>query len=308
VLRAAPKSVGHLVKEVTSPQLRPAFLWLRRWASTVAAVGVISGLGILLAAITGLGIEPNAQAASQASGPGVEGPAPLAPYDPGRGAAPVVRLNTPAQTQLVAAQRRYALALDRQQWVEAGYQAQAGARHRALAETADAAQQAQTRIFADRQHQQVIAAARARLAETEAAGSGALPIAAGVIGTRFGATGSWASYHTGVDFRAPYGEPVHAAAAGTVVFAGNSGDWAGNHVAVQHPDGVTTMYSHLSWIGATVGQQVAAGQVLGRVGQTGRAFGPHLHFEVYPPGVRFGDVYRAVDPLPWLAAVGVHPR
>ncbi|GGL78008.1 hypothetical protein GCM10011575_40370 [Microlunatus endophyticus] len=68
------------------------------------------------------------------------------------------------------------------------------------------------------------------------------------------------------------------------------------------------MYSHLSWIGVTVGQQVAASQVIGRVGQTGRAFGPHLHFEVYPPGVRFGDVYRAVDPLPWLAAVGVHPR
>ncbi|GAB3914966.1 hypothetical protein GCM10011575_40380 [Microlunatus endophyticus] len=238
MLRAAPKSIGRLVEEATSGQLRPAIRsWLGRWASTVAAVGVISGLGILLAATTdlglGLGLEPNAQVAS--ADRSAEGPAPLDSYDPSLGAVPVIRLSTPAQTRLVAAQRQYALALDRQQWVQAGYQAQAGARQHALTETADATQRAQTRIFADRERQQVIAAARARLDEVEAAGSGALPIAAGVIGTRFGATGSWASYHTGVDFRAPYAEPVHAAAAGTVVFAGNSGDWAGNHVAVRHP-------------------------------------------------------------------------
>lgn len=139
-------------------------------------------------------------------------------------------------------------------------------------------------------------------------GTGAMPVASGSIGARFGAYGFWSSYHTGVDFRAGYGESVHAVADGVVTYAGNGGDWAGNHVAIQHADGISTMYSHLSAIDVSVGQTVTAGQVIGRVGQTGRAFGPHLHFEVYPAGVKPGDVYKAVDPLPWLNSIGVHPH
>ncbi len=85
-----------------------------------------------------------------------------------------------------------------------------------------------------------------------------------------------------------------------MLFAGNSGDWAGNHVAIRHGDGKTTMSSHMSSMAVRSGQSVQAGQVIGYVGQTGRAFGAHLHFELYPVGVRYGDVYKAINPQPWL--------
>ncbi|MGI8456880.1 MAG: M23 family metallopeptidase [Propionibacteriaceae bacterium] len=136
-------------------------------------------------------------------------------------------------------------------------------------------------------------------------GAAASPITNGIIGARFGAVGMWSTYHTGVDYRAAFGTPIHAAADGEIVVAGNTGDWSGNHVAIRHADGTTTMYSHMSSMNARVGEQVGAGQVIGYVGSTGRAFGAHLHFEVYPPGVTPGDVYRAINPLPWLAARGV---
>ncbi|SER20687.1 M23 family metallopeptidase [Microlunatus flavus] len=137
---------------------------------------------------------------------------------------------------------------------------------------------------------------------------GVLPIASGVVGSKFGATGSWATYHTGLDFRAAYGTPIHSVLGGTVVFAGSSGDWSGTHVAVRHADGRTTMYSHMSRLAVTTGQTVQTGQVLGYVGQTGRAFGAHLHFELYPVGVRYGDVYKAVDPAPFLRSIGLQTR
>jgi len=139
-----------------------------------------------------------------------------------------------------------------------------------------------------------------------APGGGAVaPVANPVIGAHFGQYGLWSRYHTGLDFRAPYGAPIRAVRSGVVIYAGNSGDWAGNHVAVRHADGMTTMSSHMSRMAVRAGQNVQAGQVIGYVGQTGRAFGPHLHFELYPAGVTYGDVYRAVNPVPWLHAAGV---
>ncbi|HEY6683384.1 MAG TPA: M23 family metallopeptidase [Propionibacteriaceae bacterium] len=136
-------------------------------------------------------------------------------------------------------------------------------------------------------------------------GEAVLPVPGGVIGAHFGEYGMWSRYHTGLDFRAAYGTPIRAVKSGVVLYAGNSGNWAGNHVAIKHADGKTTMYSHMSSMSARVGQTVQAGQVIGRVGETGRAFGAHLHFELYPAGVKYGDVYKAINPQPWLAANGV---
>jgi murein DD-endopeptidase MepM/ murein hydrolase activator NlpD len=134
---------------------------------------------------------------------------------------------------------------------------------------------------------------------------GVAPVPGAVIGAAFGEYGSWSRYHTGIDFRAGYGTPIRAVRSGIVLYAGNSGDWAGNHVAIKHGDGMTTMSSHMSALAVRAGQTVRAGQIIGQVGATGRAFGPHLHFELYPAGVRYGDVYQAINPEPWLRASGV---
>jgi murein DD-endopeptidase MepM/ murein hydrolase activator NlpD len=139
-------------------------------------------------------------------------------------------------------------------------------------------------------------------------GGGVAPVPGAVIGAHFGEYGSWSRYHTGIDFRAGHGTPIRAVRAGVVLYAGNSGNWAGNHVAIKHADGMTTMSSHMSSMAVRAGQTVGAGQVIGYVGQTGRAFGAHLHFELYPAGVKYGDVYSAINPQPWLAASGVTTR
>lgn len=139
-------------------------------------------------------------------------------------------------------------------------------------------------------------------------GRGVSPVPGAVVGASFGQYGLWSRYHTGLDFRAAYGVPIRAVKSGVVLYAGNSGDWAGIHVAVRHSDGMTTMSSHMSSMTVSAGQTVQAGQVIGYVGQTGRAFGAHLHYELYPAGVKYGDVYRAIDPIPWLRAAGVRTR
>lgn len=98
--------------------------------------------------------------------------------------------------------------------------------------------------------------------------------------------------HRGVDWAAPTGTPVRAASAGTVVFSGPRGGY-GNTVVVEHAGGVQTLYAHLSKIDVQQGQQLHAGVEIGKVGQTGRATGPHLHFEV-----RQGTDWR--NPVAWL--------
>lgn len=98
------------------------------------------------------------------------------------------------------------------------------------------------------------------------------------------------SNHAGVDIALPSGAPAPAGASGVVVFAGKKGGY-GNQVVVQHSDGTTSSYSHLSKIGVEVGDQVAQGESVGKVGKTGNATGPHLHVE------RRDRQGRAVNPL-----------
>jgi len=102
------------------------------------------------------------------------------------------------------------------------------------------------------------------------------------------------AFHAGIDFRAPSGTPIRAAAAGEVVFAGNNGGY-GKMVDIDHGNGIVTRYAHLNAIAVHVGQKVAARQQLGLSGSTGRSTGPHLHFEV-----RRND--NAIDPSRFLAA------
>lgn len=98
--------------------------------------------------------------------------------------------------------------------------------------------------------------------------------------------------HQGTDFGAAEGTSVRAAAAGVVRFAGARGGY-GNLVIVDHPDGSETRYGHCAEIRVQAGQRVSKDAELATVGQTGRATGPHLHFEVREQGV-------AVDPEAWL--------
>ena len=136
-----------------------------------------------------------------------------------------------------------------------------------------------------------------------------LPVTSGYrIAARFGDTGSWSRYHTGIDFSAGMGTPVHAIAAGEVTHAGSgSAGWAGHYVTIRHADGKSTLYAHMSTVSVHVGERVSGGQKVGAIGMTGRTFGPHVHVELYPAGVKPGDPYKAINPAPWMSDRGVRP-
>ncbi len=91
------------------------------------------------------------------------------------------------------------------------------------------------------------------------------------------------SQHTGVDLAAPLGTPIPAAKDGVVISAGARGGY-GNAIEVAHTDGTSTLYAHASDVAVTPGTHVAAGEIVGWVGQTGRTTGPHLHLEVRKAG------------------------
>lgn len=86
--------------------------------------------------------------------------------------------------------------------------------------------------------------------------------------------------HKGVDIAAPRGTSVFTAAEGRVIRTGYDAGGYGNFVEVRHPNGLSTVYGHLSRIDVASGHAVAAGQRIGLVGSTGYSTGPHLHFEV----------------------------
>jgi murein DD-endopeptidase MepM/ murein hydrolase activator NlpD len=104
--------------------------------------------------------------------------------------------------------------------------------------------------------------------------------------------------HIGVDMSAPTGTPIHAVSDATVAFAGRRGAF-GNLVILDHGQGYQTYYAHLSAFAEdlTVGRVVPRGQVVGLVGATGRATGPHLHFEVRQDG-RYVDPFDDTHQIP----------
>lgn len=100
------------------------------------------------------------------------------------------------------------------------------------------------------------------------------------------------AFHAGLDFQAPTGTPVVATAAGEVVKAARAGGF-GRLIEIEHADGLTTRYAHLSAFEVAKGDHVRPGAVIGRVGSSGRSTGPHLHYEVLRRG-------RSIDPVTFL--------
>lgn len=99
----------------------------------------------------------------------------------------------------------------------------------------------------------------------------------GTITSRFGNRSR--GYHTGLDIAAPKGTNIGSIASGTVTYAGYKGSY-GNLVIVSHGNGVQSYYAHCNKLLVSVGQSVAAGQVIAQVGSTGNSTGPHLHLEI----------------------------
>jgi len=104
--------------------------------------------------------------------------------------------------------------------------------------------------------------------------------------------GTWRT-HTGVDLSAPKGTPVFATAPGRVTFGGRDRGGYGKLVKISHGNGLETWYAHLSRRAVREGERVQRGQQVGRVGNTGRSTGAHLHYEVRVRG-------KAVDPRGYL--------
>ncbi|MGL5851343.1 MAG: M23 family metallopeptidase, partial [Phycicoccus sp.] len=110
-------------------------------------------------------------------------------------------------------------------------------------------------------------------------------------------SGPCSTFHKGVDLGAPEGTPVQAAAAGTVIFSGTMGTY-GQMIEIDHGGGITTRHAHLSVRITQTGQTVRGGQTVGEVGNTGRSYGAHLHFEI-----RLGAT--PINPVPFLRAKGI---
>jgi murein DD-endopeptidase MepM/ murein hydrolase activator NlpD len=104
--------------------------------------------------------------------------------------------------------------------------------------------------------------------------------------------------HYAIDIAADYGSTVRAAAAGTVTFAGWKSNGGGYQVWIAHGSGLYTTYNHMSAISVGLGQRVSRGQQVGRIGMSGNATGPHLHFEVWIGPVWDGG--QRVNPLGYL--------
>jgi murein DD-endopeptidase MepM/ murein hydrolase activator NlpD len=102
-----------------------------------------------------------------------------------------------------------------------------------------------------------------------------------------------AAMHPGIDLAGPYGTPIYATADGTVLRAGWNNGGYGNLVEIDHGRGIATRYGHLSQVLVSAGDHINRGQLIARMGSTGRSTGSHLHYEVRIDG-------RPVNPIPFM--------
>ncbi|MBA9085447.1 murein DD-endopeptidase MepM/ murein hydrolase activator NlpD [Fontibacillus solani] len=101
-----------------------------------------------------------------------------------------------------------------------------------------------------------------------------------------------AAFHAGIDIAGKVGDPVYAAGAGKVINTDRDGSH-GKYIVIEHPGGLQTWYLHLSSIDVSTGDTVTKGESIGKLGNTGRSTGPHLHFEIVKQG-------KQINPLPYL--------
>jgi murein DD-endopeptidase MepM/ murein hydrolase activator NlpD len=185
--------------------------------------------------------------------------------------------------------------------VAAQIDAQAAAQEQA-AEQKKAEEAARRKAAEEARRAREVKERAAREAERRRLNTFVLPITGSYISTGYKAGGSlWSSgSHTGVDFHAASGTPVHAVGAGTVVQAGWGGAY-GNQIVIRMNDGTYTQYGHLSSIEVSVGQEVTPGQQIALSGATGNTTGPHLHFEARTTPEYGSDI----DPVAYLRKHGV---
>jgi murein DD-endopeptidase MepM/ murein hydrolase activator NlpD len=173
--------------------------------------------------------------------------------------------------------------------------AQADAANQELIEAAEA--QAKEQHAALQQYAQAAEKQSAKIKENQ----WGLPLDSYRLTATFGASSYlWSSVHTGLDFSAPSGTPLHAIANGVVTETGYDGSY-GNKTVLTLEDGTELWYCHQTSFLVSVGDTVRGGEVIGTVGATGNVTGPHLHLEVRPGG---GD---PVDPFTALLEHGVTP-
>lgn len=279
----------------------------RGWLQHGVAALAVSVLGLGVAgslALTGNAQDSGATTRTQASvppGTGDRDSAALTSRSVGR--APL----DPAKVQSLADQRAEELVKTDDKIAAAAAGRKVDQREKELADTSDDAQAQARRLAAG---EKPATTATDEPGDTAGAqGKACMPAARYRVAATFGQVGSWSRYHTGFDFSAPIGTALRAPDAGVVTNAGSgpASGWAGNYVAIKHADGTQSLMAHMSTVSVQVGQNVTGCQTVGAIGMTGRTFGPHVHFEIYPAGIEPGDVYRAVNPLSWLKAHRLDP-
>lgn len=109
----------------------------------------------------------------------------------------------------------------------------------------------------------------------------------------------WGTFHAGIDIANSVGTPIYAVMSGTVIDSGPASGY-GNWIRIRHNDGSMSTYGHMETLNVSVGQTVAAGQIIAGMGNRGFSTGPHLHFEIAPDGS------TPVDPVSWFSMHGIN--